>query len=285
MSGLTRSRSDFPDEGLDALEVGGGATLVSRTIDTTTCPSVGYQLSYKPDDSDVPFVVEIHDGTQWMLLDGGRDYRYFWQDLSGFIAGNIDVFRSDLRVRLRNRSTQFDHAVAQIDAFSVFCTGPDEDGDGVPTADDCDDANPELWSACTTCVDRDGDGYGTNCDLGPDCHDGDALVFPGALDERGDGTDQSCDGSDGDALLVETFESGGGDEALWDVGPIWMELRDAASGRFSALLGSAYWQSTTGRVLQTVPLDAGACEQVAVSFTTVASDSIDCCFGPDTVGG
>ena len=34
---------------------------------------------------------------------------------------------------------------------------------------DCNPYNATQWANCTTCVDGDGDGYGPNCALGPDC--------------------------------------------------------------------------------------------------------------------
>lgn len=43
----------------------------------------------------------------------------------------------------------------------------------------------------TTCVDNDGDGYGTNCQLGPDCRDNDPQIHPGAQ-ELCDGVDNNC---------------------------------------------------------------------------------------------
>ncbi len=56
----------------------------------------------------------------------------------------------------------------------------DNDNDGVRVCDgDCDDANPNVWNSCATCVDDDGDGYYVGCDSyatinGPDCDDDDS---------------------------------------------------------------------------------------------------------------
>ncbi len=41
----------------------------------------------------------------------------------------------------------------------------------VSDSSDCNDADPNHWSDCGSCVDADGDDYGALCDLGPDCDD------------------------------------------------------------------------------------------------------------------
>ncbi len=52
---------------------------------------------------------------------------------------------------------------------------------GCPGGDDFDDQDPFNWTAegCTACVDEDTDGYGQDCDLGPDCDDSDPQVHAG----------------------------------------------------------------------------------------------------------
>jgi hypothetical protein len=84
----------------------------------------------------------------------------------------------------------------------------DSDGDGhsvydagtCPNGDDACDNDPNNWttSGCTTCVDGDGDGYGSGCDNGDDCDDGDPIVSSGC-NSCGDGVRdafENCDGSD-----------------------------------------------------------------------------------------
>lgn len=42
------------------------------------------------------------------------------------------------------------------------------------------------------CVDSDGDGYGQNCDAGPDCNDADPTLFEACPTECTNGETQSC---------------------------------------------------------------------------------------------
>ena len=51
------------------------------------------------------------------------------------------------------------------------------------------DAAPEPVG----CVDRDGDGFGDNCEAGPDCNDRQASAHQGATEQCGDGFDNDCD--------------------------------------------------------------------------------------------
>ncbi len=105
----------------------------------------------------------------------------------------------------------------------------DADGDGFSAEDDCDDGdaavNPGVAEVCngvddncdgevdegvatTSFTDADGDGHGdpeteaAACDVpsgavevGDDCDDGDATVFPGADEVCGDGVVNDCDGT------------------------------------------------------------------------------------------
>ena len=87
-------------------------------------------------------------------------------------------------------------------ALTTADPGPDFDGDGVPDATDCAPFDSLHWSDCYTCLDSDGDGFYTDCDLyvpfqpGPDCDDQQSAVYPGAP-EVCDGLDNQCPGDPG----------------------------------------------------------------------------------------
>ncbi len=87
------------------------------------------------------------------------------------------------------------------------CTAPEG---YVSNSDDCDDTDPDIGALQTWYRDADGDGFGDlsssveDCTQQPgyildntDCDDSDNTIYPGALDDSVDGTDQDCNGADG----------------------------------------------------------------------------------------
>ena len=87
---------------------------------------------------------------------------------------------------------------------------PDDDGDGIPATEDCDDANPDVGLPTAWYADGDGDGYGYGVetwrceapsgtvDNADDCDDNDPAIHPGAPEEDcTDPVDYNCDGSVG----------------------------------------------------------------------------------------
>jgi cysteine-rich repeat protein len=108
----------------------------------------------------------------------------------------------------------------------------DQDGDGVPKEEDCDDTD-EGYGAISEDMDCDGTLTAADCDdddpssttmandadcdgskTGEDCDDGDPTIYPGATEDWSDGIDSDCDGNAdsvcGDGVLgnIETCDDG-----------------------------------------------------------------------------
>lgn len=101
---------------------------------------------------------------------------------------------------------------APVPDVDESCVDADHDGVFVDCNDftntpgpDCDDTDPDNWTACATCTDADGDASFTGCDrytahAGPDCDDADANVWgtcDTCKDGDGDGWVGVCDAYDG----------------------------------------------------------------------------------------
>jgi MYXO-CTERM domain-containing protein len=117
----------------------------------------------------------------------------------------------------------------------------DGDGDGVPRAEDCDDADPAVGAPVALAYeDLDGDGVGgvgrTFCPgepsvaSGGDCDDADPARYPGAA-EVCDGDDEDCDADVDEGLpTADWYLDGDGDG--WGAG--------ASAGRSCAAPGPGY---------------------------------------------
>ncbi len=114
-----------------------------------------------------------------------------------------------------------DGTASDIGAFGPPFALPeiDEDEDGVPLPDDCDDADPTIAPGlpevpcngvdddCDPATPDEGDLDGDGVDLcDGDCNDTDDTVFPGAPEVPYDDIDQDCDGAD----LVDVDGDGAG---------------------------------------------------------------------------
>ncbi|MBU1219457.1 hypothetical protein KKF34_18615 [Myxococcota bacterium] len=80
---------------------------------------------------------------------------------------------------------------------NVTCVDVDGDGYGTNCAlgPDCDDNDNTIHENCPNCVDNDGDGYGEGCANGPDCDDNDDTIHencPNCVDNDGDGYGAGC---------------------------------------------------------------------------------------------
>jgi hypothetical protein len=202
------------DRSLLLLDEGGVETVA---VDTSTCDAIYWRYAVQRGDvtwtfseQDAPrcgwsvrrpeaeevLTVSYWDGAAWVAVDelagfGGYDPGFVAR--SGVIEdGNAS--RADFAMRFTTATSTC--GPFYVDDLFVACTGPDADGDGQVPVADCDDADPQHWADCGACVDGDGDGFGLDCDLGPDCADADATVHPGAAELGGDGVDSDCDGLD-----------------------------------------------------------------------------------------
>jgi len=205
--------------GSQSLDIDATGEIETVEVDLSSCSQVLWTYDVKRGPtapalfSDL--VLTYWDGSEWVEADrvsGGSsdpDFQLRW----GLIS-DPTALRDDFRMRLRNTGIAADQNYF-VDDFTVVCGGSDSDGDGVPAPLDCASSDANLWFACATCIDIDGDGHGIDCDLPGDCDEGSASVYVGAPDLLGDGIDQDCDGADGAAFVVDDFESGALDATQW----------------------------------------------------------------------
>jgi len=225
--------------GTTAAAIDGYALVVTQPIDTTSCPAVTIRAEAGNDtaESSDELLFEYWDGSTWQLAGGITGDDAPWTSLF-FPINDPNALASDFRARIVNTGSTSSSSgdVFLVDDFFVGCAGLDSDGDGFPVSIDCDDNDPLLWFSCATCVDSDGDGRGTECDLGIDCDDTDATIYYGNTDTAGDGIDSDCSGADG-AGLFNDFESGTLQSSLWTVtnGTASVDTSQGANGSTASL--------------------------------------------------
>jgi hypothetical protein len=236
-----------------ALELASDTVMQTVSVDTSACEHLLWHYEGKPEDEDGP-VLQFFDGAGWVDLDRWpilEDPPRRPQTRWGLLPAS--AFHPQLSLRFVTPEPFL------LDDFRLSCSGPDADGDGIGTRDDCDDSAEAHWFDCGLCVDSDADGYGRDCDLGEDCEDTEPGSFPGNPDLASDGLDDDCNGYDGPSLY-DDFEAGTLDPAVWD----------SMSG---ALYSDNYvhrgrWALQLSEVSEAVslPFDASLCEQLWWSY-------------------
>lgn len=139
-----------------------------------------------------------------------------------------------------------------VDAVAACEIGPGFVGN----PDDCNDTDERHWSDCAVCIDDDDDGFGTNCDLGADCHDDVASANPRGVESGLDGIDEDCDGLDG----IGWFDDFS-DELFLDL-DTWTAVEGPDVGSPDQILGEDGLTLLGGQRLLSRPRDLSTCTQV-----------------------
>lgn len=215
VSGDTTLQTTYSRSASYALNLGGSTgSVASLVFDMSACGASGLVWSYwgkrgpEPPDSGENLLLEYWNGTAWTLTDtflGASVTDSTFSQRTGVIT-NADARHAGFRIRFRTTGGGTGIDDYFVDDVSVGCA-TDTDGDGVTDTLDCAPSDPDHWSDCSTCVDTDMDDYGTGCDRGTDCNEGDPAINPAASDPTVDGTDQNCNGIDGPGFY-DGFEDG-----------------------------------------------------------------------------
>ena len=224
----TELSTDFAHSGSTSVRMGAFTNLLLREVDTSPpteekrgCANLTWSMWVKrgpealgPEDT---LSLQAYDGDKYddvFVLEGNgivdEDFVFY----RGLLQ-NERAYHPDFRMRLRASAFANDEFV-YVDDIALTCTGPDKDGDGVGANQDCDDSDPRHWFDCGVCVDADDDGYGSGCDLGPDCDDDNAKLNPAADDLTPNGVDENCDVCDGPCVF-DDFEDCSVDDEVWAV--------------------------------------------------------------------
>ncbi len=233
--------------------------IVSVFANMEPCESVEYDYWGRNTgiDAGEAFYFEIFNGTDWVCKEryAGGSWQSSFQNYQGYLFGD-EVIQDRFRARFRSTANStFDYYY--LDDVSITCGPPNTDGDPAIDDDDCA-VNDELhWADCGQCTDGDLDGYGEDCDLGPDCDDSDAGVNPSIAEIDADETDQNCDGYDSVQVITDRFETCDFDALTWPsvVGTPYPTTEDFVSAPYSAVL-------TGGSRITSKTIDTSACSLI-----------------------
>lgn len=248
---------DYVHRGRYSLRLDAQATAETVAVDASRCTEVHWWLDVKrgPQVPDGDLRLERWDGSAWATIETigvGEDALFV--PVTGS-SGEAGMLHGDLRLRLASDAVSGSYYVDDL----VLACNPDPtdtDGDGFGETLDCDPDDPQHFEDCGACIDLDLDGYGIECDPGPDCNDQDPSIFPGATDVSGDDVDANCDGFDTPHFLFDNFDGGGPDPAVWaDV---------SASVEPSVLGRGRSVRLANGGSLRSVPIDTSSCDAVVI---------------------
>ncbi len=213
-------QSTYRVTGSFALNVGGGQ-LLSPTRDMSVCRAIAWRYQGKrgplaPGSTDNVQLQYTVNGTTFTTVDtwtGNFSTDVAFALRQGFISAAVARV-STFRMRLLVTGTLFSDDF-YIDDFAFGCAS-DVDNDSFADPVDCAVADADHWNDCGICPsnDTDFDDFGTGCNLGADCLEGNSAYNPRAADTRGDANDQNCDGVDG--TLVSTSFSNTTSTAITD---------------------------------------------------------------------
>lgn len=230
---------------------------VSPLLDMSGClEGVWWEFAAGTLGGDASLTWSWEDSDGWVQADA-------WASAEATLAHRAGVIRdpSAAREGVRFRFDARSHW--SVDDVRVGCMA-DADGDDIHDDRDCAPGDPLHWYDCAECTDQDGDGRGDGCDLGPDCDDDAAAVYPGANDGGADGIDQDCDGIDGPSLFTDDFEPSGPDPGLWvqqnGYAQVHAQQAPAVPSTYVKFYGAA-------GVLEAAPIDTTGCPGVGWHLT------------------
>ena len=112
--------------------------------------------------------------------------------------------RNGVRIKVPMNYARFANTAFILGAVFVIACGGDTKTEQAPESRASDSVDAGVRGAgeggasdqnpTAVCMDQDGDGYGANCEAGPDCDDSRASANEAQQEQCGDGFDNDCDG-------------------------------------------------------------------------------------------